>query len=167
MLNNRGYVLVLLIALLLSIGTTGQAQEDTKDFQNILASIYRRIMTIGVSLINYQQQLIFRLENDRPVDLSQAEKRIRTAGRQILLLRRLAIYVENNIIGDSNLHEDVLNVKQRLPILVKYFRNNMKKIRQLSDLSFESLSEFVEGSILENVLEESSGVRIKSIEEGF
>jgi len=106
--------------------------------------LYQKILSINVSLLQYEDALIFRAKENHSIDWEAAQKRFTTVRRQTLSLRALAGHLEKSVPNSHPMMGKIQNLKQRLFLVIQAHQKKLGRLRELAGSNVDFMDQAVE-----------------------
>lgn len=149
-------VLWLSVFILISGASLPAAEKDFMPAGRYAQMVYLRMISIARTILEYDAEVIFRLENKRKIDKPMVKARFISARLQFKKLLKLGRRLENKMTSSDPDRARVESLRKRLPYFIKSHQSNMIKINSLGD--------FDDVKIESNKLIEAIKVRSKQSE---
>ncbi|MGM0600149.1 MAG: hypothetical protein ACQETH_10080 [Candidatus Rifleibacteriota bacterium] len=124
---------IFVFAVLLAGSLHAADNDDLMPAGRYAQMVYLRMISIAKTILEYDKEVIFRLENKRHIDKALVKARFISARLQFKKLLKLGRYLESKMASSDAAKARVESLRRRLPYFIKAHRANMKKINSLGD----------------------------------
>ena len=145
----------------------GGARPAAVDLGAYVARLYQRILALGTSIVDFENRLIFRLEQRRPVDFPRALARFRSAMRQILALRRTALVLEHRLPPGDPQRGAIETLKKRIPLIREAHGKSFARLKLLAGPQLAAADGMVGDACAEPPPPPPASFPVTSIDEQF
>lgn len=166
--NRIGIVLVVALLGLTSVSTAAAAAPTGIDEGAYVLRIYQRVVSIGIQLLKHEEEWIFSLKKERPLDLERVIARYRSAREQMRSLRRRAAFLERRLPSSDPRLAKIQSLKGKLPSILQGHRKNIATLNKLAGGKLSQVSTMMEQAC--EPVESPAGVGsfpVATIDDGF
>lgn len=125
------FVVVMLLGMTGVSWAAGAALTGIDEGAYVLR-IYQRVVSIGIQLLKHEEEWIFSLKKERPLDLERVVARYRSAREQMRSLRKRAAFLEKRLPSSDPRLAKIQSLKAKLPTILQGHRKNIVILNKLA-----------------------------------